>query len=107
MQPTNNGHPLQDTVHVLQPLEELLHHVRLVEVGAERDENLLVDEDQLAQLRHLALDVPHEGLVEELDAVGAQHLGQSPQLAGIRELLRVEGNGALGAQRDEGSARCD
>ena len=56
---TYDGHPLQDTVHVLQPFEELFHDVRLVKVCPEGDENLLVEEDELPQLRHLALDVPH------------------------------------------------
>ncbi len=96
---TNNCHSLKDAVNILQALEELLHHVRLVEVGAQRDEDLLVDEHQLPQLRHLALDVPHEGLVEELDSVGPEHLRQGAQLRRVSELLRVEGDGALSAQR--------
>ena len=62
---TDNCHPLEDTVNVLKPFEQLLHDVRLVKVGPEGDQDLFVEEDQLPQLRHLALDVPHQGLVEE------------------------------------------
>ena len=63
---TDNCHPLEDTVNVLQPLEQLLHDVGLVKVGPQGDQDLLVEQDQLPELRHLALDVPHEGLVEKL-----------------------------------------
>ena len=56
-------HPLQHAVDVLQPLEQLLHDVRLVEVSPECDEDLLVEEDELPELGDLALDVPHQGLV--------------------------------------------
>jgi hypothetical protein len=49
--------------------------------------------------------VPHEGLIEELDAVGPEHLGQRPQLCRVGELLRVEGDGTLSRQGYEGSIR--
>ena len=63
---TDNCHSLEDTVNVLQPLEQLLHDVGLVKVGPQGDQDLLVEEDELPELRHLALDVPHQGLVEKL-----------------------------------------
>ena len=66
---TYNSHSLQHTVNILQPFEQLLHDIWLVKVGPQRYQNLLVEQDQLAQLRHLALDVPHQGLVEQLDTI--------------------------------------
>ena len=60
----DDRHPLQHAVDVLQPLEQLLHDVRLVEVSPECDEDLLVEQDELPELGDLALDVPHQGLVQ-------------------------------------------
>ena len=82
---TDNSHPLEDTVHILETLEELLHDVRLVEVSPEGDENLLVEQDELPQLSHLALDVPHQSLVEEFYPV--RSCGSSDVTN--RELMRV------------------
>ena len=70
----DDGHPLQHTVHVLQPLEQLLHDVRLVKVCPQCDQDLLVDQHELPELGHLALDVPHQGLVQQLDAIRSCNL---------------------------------
>ena len=48
------------SVQVFLPLEKLLHDVRLVEVGPQRDQDLLVDQDELPEFGHLALEVPHQ-----------------------------------------------
>ena len=65
----DDGHPLQHTVHILQPLEQLLHDVGLVKVGPQRDQDLLVHQHELPELGHLTLNVPHQGLVQELDTI--------------------------------------
>ena len=55
------------------------------------------------QSTHLTLNVPHQCLVEQLDAVGPEHLRQAPQLRGVGELLRVERDGTLAREGYEGS----
>ena len=67
----DDGHPLQHTVHVLQSLEQLLHDIWLVKVCPQCDQDLLVDQHKLPELCHLALNMPHQGLVEKLDAIGS------------------------------------
>ena len=39
-----------------------------VKVCSERDQDLLVQQNQLPQLSHLTLDVPHQRLIEKFDA---------------------------------------
>ena len=50
---TYDSHTLEDTVDVLEPLEQLLHHLRLVEVGPQGDQDLLVMKNELPQLSNL------------------------------------------------------
>ena len=70
---TNDGHPLKHAVHVLQSLKQLLHHIRLVKICSQCDENLFVQQHQLPQFCDLALYVPHQGLVEKFDSIGTCH----------------------------------
>ena len=63
----DDSHPLQHTVHILKPLEQLLHDVGLVKVGPQRDQDLLVHQHELPELGHLAHDD-----VDVVTAVGVE-----------------------------------
>ena len=91
----DDGHPLQHTVHILQPLEQLLHDVGLVKVGPQRDQDLLVHQHELPELGHLTLYVPHQGLVQELDTIGSYKIKHKRVLGTFLRILQPRAATAL------------
>ncbi len=49
----HDGHPLEDAVYGGESLGELLHRLGLVKVGPERDQDILVGGNDLAELLDL------------------------------------------------------
>ena len=61
---------LQHAVHTGQSLGQFLHRLWLVKVCPESDEDVFVGQHDLPQFLDLAANVPHQGLVQQANAVG-------------------------------------